>query len=64
MKYSFGSGGSTSQGCSQVQTSVKPAACSRCVVSAGVAKFHGPGQPRSAGWSTASIAAWTLATLP
>ena len=30
----------------------------------GVAKFHGPAQPRKAGWSTASIAACTLAMFP
>ena len=35
MKYSRGSGGSTGHGCSHVQTSVKPAARSRCGVCCG-----------------------------
>ncbi len=58
------SSGSTRTSCGQVRMSVKPIRSSRAAVSSGDWKFHGPGQPSSAGSATASIAACTAATLP
>ena len=65
VKYSFGSGGSTGHGCSQVQTSVKPA-CVQALRSSPRASRSSTARPSRAARDgrRRRSPAWTLATLP